>query len=180
MLLGPLRQLRPRTPACAYLALLDVEGQHLLAPIAIVGQLVLGHGGGRGWGGHTATTGKSPQPLRPKVEGLRCHCGAGRVPEVGGEEQGRGYLAFTLQTPKPATCHSHHELPKESRWRKAWQPSPGKRVGQGPGPLQARACAGVNQDPRATRCWSEQSSAQGGTFTSGKDPNKDQHRGPFP
>ena len=41
-------------------------------------------------------------PLRPKVEGLRCHCGAGRVPEVGGEEQGRGYLAFTLQTPVEA------------------------------------------------------------------------------
>lgn len=116
-----------------HLALLDIEGQHLLSPVAIVSQLVFGHGRGRGWGGHTATTRKGPQPgkrtrdgekqeseqfcssqllhttqstydspLRPKVEGLCCHRGARCVLEVAGGEQGRGYLAFTLQTPAEA------------------------------------------------------------------------------
>lgn len=70
----------PATPLFPYLGphlvLLDVEGEHLLPAIAVVGQLILGHGGGWRRGGHT-TTGQGPQPLRPKVEGLGCHFGAG-------------------------------------------------------------------------------------------------------
>lgn len=46
-----------------------------------------------------ATHSTSDSPLRPKVEGLCCHCEAERVLKVGGDEQGRGDLAFTLQTP---------------------------------------------------------------------------------
>lgn len=48
-----------------------------------------------------ATQSTSDLPLRPKVESLCCHCGAGCVLEIG-DEQGWEDLEFTLQTPVEA------------------------------------------------------------------------------
>lgn len=56
------------------------------------------------WLSH-ATQSIFDSPLRPKVEGLCCHCGAECVLEIRGDEQGWGDLEFTLQTPVEAEGH---------------------------------------------------------------------------